>query len=202
MVAELTKGQRRRAEIIAIARSVLIEDGYDCFVLRDIADRAGIKLGNLQYYFPTREDLVEAVAMAESQRTLEAIRKIDSESIAPAEKLTRLVHTIVRQWQREGGKIFVVVTLLSIHNARFRRLHLEIYEHFYQAISNVLAEFEPDAPRATLMRKARLATSLLDGALSQVPIERGRGSKKMMDEFLAELADATLRLVSPGGSPL
>ena len=195
MVANLTKGQRKRAEIVEIARNVLIEDGYDCFVLRDIAQRAGIKLGNLQYYFPTCDDLIEAVARAEDERTHQAIRAIDREGGTPLERLTRFVHTIVSQWQREGGKVFVVVTLLSIHNPRFRKLHLEIYEHFYEALCDVLSDFEPKTPRAKLMRKARLATSLLDGALSQVPIERGHGSKKMMSEFLAELTDATLLLV-------
>jgi len=195
VAAELTKGQKRRAEIIEIARSVLIEDGYDCFVLRDVADRAGIKLGNLQYYFATREDLIEAVAKAESQRGLSMIREIDRGVATPAEKLTRLVHAIVDQWQREGGKIFIVVSLLAVHSPRFRRLHVDNYDAFYQAVCDVLAELEPDEPRAALMRKARLATSLLDGALFQVPLERGRGSKKMMREFLDELADAMLRLV-------
>ena len=198
MAAGLTKGEKRRAEIIAIARSVLIEDGYDSFVLRDVADRVGIKLGHLQYYFSTREDLIEAIAIAENHRTLKTIREVDSGRAERAEKLTRLVHAIVGQWQREGGKIFVVISLLAIHKPRFRRLHREIYQQFYQAICDVLAEFEPKAPRAALMRKARLATSLLDGALSQVPIEAGRGSKKMMEEFLDELSDATLRIVGHG----
>ncbi|MBW2397074.1 MAG: hypothetical protein JRG95_22730 [Deltaproteobacteria bacterium] len=45
------------------------------------------------------------------------------------------------------------------------------------------------------MRKVRVATALLDGALFQIPLERGRGSKKKLDEFFDELADSMLRLV-------
>ena len=190
-----SKGQKRSAEIIEIARAVLIDDGYDCFVLRDIADRAGITLGNLQYYFATCEDLIEAVARAELRRTLAVIREVDSVVATPAEKLTRLVHAIVDQWQREGGKVFVVVSLLALHSPRFRRLHVENYASFYGVICDVLAELDPEVPRAMLMRKTRLATSLLDGALLQIPIEPGRGSRKKMREFLDELADAMLRLV-------
>ncbi|HBM87140.1 MAG TPA: hypothetical protein DD437_01220, partial [Rhodobiaceae bacterium] len=54
---KLTKGQKRRAEIISLGRNLLIEEGYDAFVLRTIAAQAEITLGNLQYYFPVREDL-------------------------------------------------------------------------------------------------------------------------------------------------
>ncbi|MBW2395840.1 MAG: TetR/AcrR family transcriptional regulator, partial [Deltaproteobacteria bacterium] len=119
MTEALSKGQKRRAEIIEVARSVLIEDGYDGFVLRHIAERAGIKLGNLQYYFSTRDDLIEEVARAENHGGLMAIRKLETSSAGPAEKLRQLVHAIVGQWHREGGKVFIVVSLLAVHQPRF-----------------------------------------------------------------------------------
>jgi len=191
----LSKGQKRRAEIIEVARSVLIEDGYDGFVLRHIAERAGIKLGNLQYYFSTRDDLIEEVARAENHGGLMAIRKLETSSAGPAEKLRQLVHAIVGQWHREGGKVFIVVSLLAVHQPRFRRLHLENYRDFYEAFCDVLSELEPGTRRSVLMRKVRVATALLDGALFQIPLERGRGSKKKLDEFFDELADSMLRLV-------
>ncbi|MBW2242054.1 MAG: TetR/AcrR family transcriptional regulator [Deltaproteobacteria bacterium] len=195
MTEALSKGQKRRAEIIEVARSVLIEDGYDGFVLRHIAERAGIKLGNLQYYFSTRDDLIEEVARAENHGGLMAIRKLETSSAGPAEKLRQLVHAIVGQWHREGGKVFIVVSLLAVHQPRFRRLHLENYRDFYEAFCDVLSELEPGTRRSVLMRKVRVATALLDGALFQIPLERGRGSKKKLDEFFDELADSMLRLV-------
>ena len=36
--------------------------------------------------------------------------------------------------------MLVVVSLLAVHSPRFRRLHVESYDSFYQAICEVLAE--------------------------------------------------------------
>ena len=60
-----SKGEHRRADILAVARRVLVGGGYDRFVLRESAGRVGVMLGNLQYYYATRDDLLEAVIRAE-----------------------------------------------------------------------------------------------------------------------------------------
>jgi AcrR family transcriptional regulator len=58
---ETSKGLQRREQILSVARKLLIEEGYNRFVLREIAAQSGITIGNLQYYFRTRELLLEAV---------------------------------------------------------------------------------------------------------------------------------------------
>ncbi len=193
--ADISKGERRREEIIAIARAILINDGYDSFVLRAIAEQAGMKLGNLQYYFATREALLEEVARAENRRALEILEAITADDGTPDEKISRLVKEIVGEWNARGGKVFAVVTLLAIHKPRFRRLYTEYYALFYAAIGELLVDLEPDLAPSEIRRKARLATSLLDGASLQVPLHRGRGSKKERTEFLAELAGAMRRIL-------
>ena len=74
------KGELRRAEILAAARQLLVDDGYDRFVLREIANRVGVMLGNLQYYYPTRDDLLEAVVRAEFEQNQREVRAIASAS--------------------------------------------------------------------------------------------------------------------------
>ena len=48
----MTRGEASRLRILDMARDVLATEGLDRFALRDIAKRAGMRLGNLQYYFP------------------------------------------------------------------------------------------------------------------------------------------------------
>ena len=62
------KGAARRDEILAEARAILVDEGLDRFVLREIAARVGILLGNLQYYYATRDDLLEALVRTELAR--------------------------------------------------------------------------------------------------------------------------------------
>lgn len=189
-----TKGETRSLQIIAIARSVLIKFGYDRFVLRDIAKSANMTLGNLQYYFQTREDLIHAVGRAEIHRNLGTIKNSKNKTNNAEDDLRCLVQNIVNDWQSAGGKIYAVIALLAMHQSRFARLHVEIYTQFYSALSGVLAQQQPDTPRAILMQKTRVITSLLDGALFQIPITTDGSVNVANKDFLNELTEAAIKL--------
>jgi AcrR family transcriptional regulator len=59
------KGQQRRQEILDTARSILVDEGWEAFSMREVATRLGIRHGHLQYYFPTKQDLLVALYDAE-----------------------------------------------------------------------------------------------------------------------------------------
>lgn len=50
-----------RREILTAAQRLFNEYGYSSVSLQDIADEVGITKGNLTYYFPKKEQLVEAI---------------------------------------------------------------------------------------------------------------------------------------------
>ena len=52
------KGQDKIKIILEAAENILIEKGYADLSMRKIATKAGISLGNLQYYFPSKEALL------------------------------------------------------------------------------------------------------------------------------------------------
>ena len=85
------KGEQRRQDILACARTLLVEDGYDGFVLREVAARVGVTLGNLQYYFATRDDLLEAVIRAEFGRNQRDIAALSAGPRPAREKLEGLL---------------------------------------------------------------------------------------------------------------
>ncbi len=161
------KGAKRREEILLLARDVLISSGFSQFSMRDIASRADMKLGNLQYYFPSREELLEAVVRAEFDANLAAVQMIGDASGDGAEALTDAARYLVRQWLNEGACIYAVMSFLAMHEERFRNLHREIYEQFYAALDPLLMRTKPTMKKAERLRKVRLVTSLMDGALLQ-----------------------------------
>jgi AcrR family transcriptional regulator len=164
-----SKGEQRQHEILAAARRLLVEDGYDCFVLRDVAARVHVTLGNLQYYYATRDDLLEAVIRAEFERNQREIAALSSGRTSARERLAMIARHLINVWSKEGGRVYVVLSLLAIHHERFATLHRQIYEAFYDSLVPVLAELRPRATAAGLRRTARLVTTLIDGALVQVP---------------------------------
>ena len=54
--------ERRVADILAAARQVIAEKGYENVLMSDIADRAGIVEGSLYRYFESKQDLLTKVA--------------------------------------------------------------------------------------------------------------------------------------------
>ena len=52
------KGQVRLASILEAGKGVLMQAGYARFTMRKVADRAGISIGNLSYYYGSKEDLL------------------------------------------------------------------------------------------------------------------------------------------------
>jgi hypothetical protein len=76
------------------------------------------------------------------------------------------------------------MSLLALHQPRFRALQHEIYAAFYDGLVPVLRELRPRATRAELINVARLITTLIDGALVQVPVRT----------FITQAVAAVLRI--------
>lgn len=52
------RGETTRAAIVAAAEELLRERGYEGTTMREVAQRAGVSLGNAYYYFASKEHLV------------------------------------------------------------------------------------------------------------------------------------------------
>ncbi|MCE8000164.1 MAG: TetR/AcrR family transcriptional regulator [Rhodobiaceae bacterium] len=192
---KLTKGQIRRAEIISLGRDLLIEEGYDAFVLRTIAARAEITLGNLQYYFPVREDLLEEIVRQEFERSLSTVRQAIAHLGAAETRLTHMVHQLLEDWNQTGGRIYAVTFMLALHQERFRHLHKRHYRHFYQAVADLVRELNPTLSTDDALKRARIVTTLMDGSLFQVA-PHGRGSRAERKRFHDELVTTIVVVIA------
>jgi AcrR family transcriptional regulator len=84
----------KREAIVAAALDVIEEDGLSGFTQPRVARRAGLRQSHLTYYFPTRADLLLAVADEAVHRRIEALRgAVSAED--PAAKVAGLVEVLV-----------------------------------------------------------------------------------------------------------
>jgi AcrR family transcriptional regulator len=75
----------RRGQIVVTAFDAIANDGFEGLRTRDIAASAGINSATLHHYFPTKEDLVAAVAGHLEQRfRLEKTKRAGAESAREA----------------------------------------------------------------------------------------------------------------------
>lgn len=171
------KGRARRAELVELGRRALVEGGLDAVVLRELAARAGMTLGNLQYYFRSRDDLLEAIVCDAFAADLDAVRTVATPSSLPpgdggapggGVDLDELADRLHAQWAGDAGAVFGALALLARHERRFAALHQELYASFTAALVEVLRRFDPGADDAALGVRARLVTAVLDGLALQV----------------------------------
>lgn len=167
--------------IVAIATDVLARDGLDQFVMRRLAGLADMKLGNLQYYFPTRDDLLEAVVRSEFVHDLAAINSVEESD--PRRRLSGVVDALSNRWFARNGSVYLPIAVLALHDPRFERIISEIYAEFYALMSDVVSAIDPAASAVTAQRRAFLMTSLLDGA----SLQPGRNDPAIRDSLVDDL---------------
>jgi AcrR family transcriptional regulator len=81
----------KRAELVSAATVLLHEQGFHRTTLADVAERASVPLGNVYYYFRTKEALAEAVIVAHEHALRERFASWGAAHRDPRARLRQLV---------------------------------------------------------------------------------------------------------------
>src|SRR5690606_34972483 len=154
------KGRRRHEEILDTAISPLIEEGYGAFSMRKIADRMGIRVSLVQYYFPSRGELLRALF----ERSLQ--RSIDRFAATADGRTLKAMTTFVlnHQLAPEESRLFWELWALSAHDEAAAEAKERFYRGYRHEIGKVIAPLRPDLPEDEIARRATIITVLLEGA--------------------------------------
>jgi len=185
---QTTKGAKRRLVIVAVARDLLVDEGLDQFVLRRIAARVDMRLGNLQYYFATRDDLLEAIVRNEFSNDLAAMAQVANDDAAI--ELADVVDLLSARWLTNVGSVYLPIGLLALHEQRFAEVLADIYNEFYNVMAKLIRRVDPDTSPARARLRALLITSLLDGASLQTHATRNQRMANAMSLEVSGLAIA------------
>ena len=165
-----TKGQLTSDRIAAAARNKLVEDGFDALVMRELAEALQMKLGNLHYYYATKDDLVLSVLEAEAQIDLEAIAEGITQHNDAETAFRAIVGNLVARWRGQSGMLFLALNNLAAHNEMYRQLYNRIYLRFYDALEGLLKEMNPALTGEEISLRVRLITALIDGSSMQIRV--------------------------------
>lgn len=140
--------------------------GYAHFSMRNVAAEAGMRLANVQYYFPTRSDLVRALMQDTQEHYLAAYRECLIK--APPDRHERfkafLEFNLCDVANPETRRFFTQMwALLDTLEAEAGQLLNEFYEMDIAALSERVAELDPDCPAAEVRRRATLLAAMIEG---------------------------------------
>src|SRR5213083_2915651 len=109
-----TGGERRRTTIVEESIRQFGRDGYNGASLERIAQAIGVRKQTLLYYFPTKDDLLEACLAAAGQRVAEEIASALEGPATPGERAEHVIHAVyslAEEWPefpmfiREAGRL-------------------------------------------------------------------------------------------------
>src|ERR1700722_18737771 len=93
------RGARKRERLVTAARRVLYEHGVEKTTLADIAAAADVPLGNVYYYFKTKDALLAAVIDGYQDSYGELNAELDQQE-GPANRLKALVGFLLSRQDR------------------------------------------------------------------------------------------------------
>ncbi|MEQ8662422.1 MAG: TetR/AcrR family transcriptional regulator [Gammaproteobacteria bacterium] len=159
------KGRDRARHIRATAVEVFLEKGYAHFTVRAVAEAAGVSIGNLNYYFPRKSDLLQAMVEHVIEGYLaEFERQRRRSPDCPQAQLAQ----VIGFWVEDLGttrttRFFPELWALANHDREAARLMEYVYERARGVLVELLAAVHPDLARDQLDLLTVLMTATMEG---------------------------------------
>lgn len=161
-------GKATAVKLVKTAHELLMEGGYEDFSMRNIAKAAGVRLANLQYYFPKKEDLIRAlmyyVGELYEKNYEECLGKVDDSPLARFKAAIafnmddifciKTRHFFIQFWP-----------LIAIVDNYSGELLSEFYAPQLHQFEELIRELDPDADDNEIMRRAEMIIALIDGLM-------------------------------------
>lgn len=192
-IAKSSKGEERREAIEAAARRMLLDEGYAGVSLRRIATKLGISVGNLQYYFPTKDDLVESVIIGETQKPIDLLGGIAWSPNDAPKSIRQAVGSLLQYYASEAGRFYAIMESLALHDARYAKLKADGYAHVLGHIEQLIGLVVPNLPADRAAGLARVLIALIDGASLQVQFARNKADS--VDSLIVDVSSAIEHLL-------
>ncbi len=162
--ASATEGATR---ILRAAIKLFIRDGGAAFSARGVAKEAGLSLGAVQHFYPTKDRLLAAMLeqiladYSENYRKASAHLPFNGE----ARLLAAIDFLIADAWKPDTRRFFFNLYALSCHNAFAARCMNELFAHHRRRIAAYLGAARPHLTEDECFDLALAVSALLDGLM-------------------------------------
>lgn len=176
----------KRAQIVAAARALFIGEGWAAFTMRRVAREAGVSLGSLQYFFPSKEQLLAGMLEEIIGGYVEKYAELETSLPTQGpERLMAVVDFLVDDlWRPETRKFFLNLLALSCHNAFAARLVNDVYARYRRRLATYIAAARPElAEREILDLGLQVAVQILGLHVYTAPDARAVSSRAQMADL-------------------
>lgn len=142
------RGQDGFEHILRSALSLLVNHGSAALTLRRIAAESGMNVGNLNYYFRSKEELIRellnAVISSYEESFDEIIHEPDASAAARLENLVMLILEDITT--KKTTRFFPELWAMANHDPFVHDRMNELYERARVSLNELIAEINPALP--------------------------------------------------------
>ena len=171
------KGDGTRQQILDTARRILRERGPEAFVLREVAERLGIRHGNVQYYFRTRQELLLAVFDRELEKYTESMNTAVAGKKTRRDRLDAIVNSGLAQLRSPDTSLWWMMVAMAGHSREMAAILDRENSSYQKAVAKELKRIAPSLSPQRRRHVAVVIQAMIDG----ISVQRMRMSRKSPD---------------------
>lgn len=159
------KGSERIHDILTAAQAVLMRDGYNGLTMRAVANETGITVGNINYYYRSKSDLLRDLLETIISGYLDDFRTIRAKSgDSPEAQLDALLSFIVEDiGTKETTVFFPELWALSNHDAVASEMMHDLYRKARGEIEDLITKINPGLTKHQVKQLALIVSGSLQG---------------------------------------
>jgi AcrR family transcriptional regulator len=155
----------RKAALTESLLRIVVERGLDQVSVREVASAAGVSIGTVQHYFPTKDEML-AAAFAEVVRRVRA----RLESVELGDDVRRNLSTVLQEFlpldarRSEEARIMVAFSARAATSPELAEVQRGVLGEIHEALSEAFARAANGrADEAETKRTAHIAIAAADG---------------------------------------
>jgi AcrR family transcriptional regulator len=169
------KGSERIRVILEEAKNILVDEGFSGLSFRNVAKRAGITVGNVTYYFPTKDDLlVELAGYIFDRWEARFRRNLPSDLTDNMDIFLYSIRYMIEENKRvKSNRLLLEMWAMANHSTAVMKMLDTFYYKMRAWIEDMLADIAP----AQSLRKRRLHAALITSQIEGLMVLIGPNRK-------------------------
>ncbi|MFF3085190.1 TetR/AcrR family transcriptional regulator [Streptomyces nojiriensis] len=159
-----SKGRQRRTALLDAAEHVLTGSGGSELTLRAVAEAAGVRLGHLQYYFPTRAALLSALLDRILASSLERVTALTVVHTPGADREALLDAILSDHDDPRLVRLFTEVWALAAHDEEAAAAVRAFYDQYVTHVAAFVRDHVPGLGAPEAHHRAEVFVMLMEGA--------------------------------------
>ena len=163
--AKSRKGHDRSLSILVAARDLIVAEGFHNITMRKVAAGCNITVGNLSYYYPSKESLIhELVASILNGYEEVWLHIINDDNLTPSQKLADFTGLIIEDlYTYETTRFFPELWVMAAHDPVVCAAMDGVYSKVRAVFQLLIAQVNPSLKEEAVITLSIFMSASIEG---------------------------------------